>query len=142
MKIAAWMKRALVSVKPEDSVLHARELLERHRINQLPVVQDGALVGMVTDRDLRDASPSVFEAPQRRPARAADPAAIPIEDVMSRTVVTLAPQALVVDAARLMRRHRIGAIPIVDHGRVAGILTRSDVLDAFIEIVAAATPAG
>jgi acetoin utilization protein AcuB len=144
MKIAAWMKRAVISVKPEDSVLRARELLERHRINQLPVLLDGTLVGIVTDRDLRDASPSVFEAPHRRPARArgADPAAIPVEDVMTRTLVTLAPEAFVIDAARLMRRHRIGAIPIVDDGRVAGILTRSDILDAFIELVAAATPAG
>ena len=79
MKIAAWMKRALISVKPEDSVLRARELLERHRINQLPVLLDGTLVGIVTDRDLRDAFPRCSRrrtggrlaraAPIRRPSR-------------------------------------------------------------------------
>jgi acetoin utilization protein AcuB len=139
MRIEPWMKRPVLTVKPRDSVLHARELIEKHRINQLPVVVDGSLVGIVTDRDLRDAFPSVFEPPRRRPARTtgADPTAIPVEDVMTRGVFTLAPEARVADAARVMRRQRIGAIPIVGNGRLVGILTRSDVLDAFIEVESA-----
>ena len=136
MKIEAWMKRPVFTVKPRDSVRHARELMEEHRINQLLVVVDGRLAGIVTDRDLRDAFPSVLEAlqPRRPRAKGTDPAAFPVEDVMTRNVVTLAPQALVADAARVMRRERIGAVPIVDHGRVVGILTRSDILDAFVHV--------
>ena len=61
MSLAAWMKPALITVKPRDSARHARELMERHRINQLPVVVDDRLVGIVTDRDLRDLFPSMFE---------------------------------------------------------------------------------
>ena len=139
MKIAAWMKGPVISVKPHDSVLHAREVLERHRINQLPVTVDGHLVGIVTDRDLRDAFPSVFETgrPRRNGAHHTNPGAVPVEDVMSRTVVTLAPQALVADAARTMRRERIGAVPVVEEGRLVGILTRSDVLDALVEVTGA-----
>ena len=136
MKNHPWMKRPVLTVKPHDTVLHARELLERHRVNQLAVVVDGKLVGIVTDRDLRDAFPSVFESSRRRPARASgtDTATFPVADVMTRNVVTLAPDALVADAARLMRRERIGAIPIVADGRVVGIITRSDVLDAFVQL--------
>jgi acetoin utilization protein AcuB len=140
MRISAWMKRPVVSVKPRDTVLHARELLEKHRINQLPVVVDGTLVGIVTDRDLRDAFPSVFEMPGRRKGRAAkgaDPAGVLVEDVMSRNVVTMAPEALAADAARIMRRERIGAIPVVEATRLVGIVTRSDMLDALIEIAGA-----
>jgi acetoin utilization protein AcuB len=141
MRIRAWMKDPVITVKPHDSVLHARELLERHRINQLPVTVDGHLVGIVTDRDLRDAFPSVFEMirPRKNRARNADPGAVPVEDVMSRTVVTLGPQALVADAARTMRRERIGAVPVVEAGRLVGILTRSDVLDALVEVAGVGT---
>jgi acetoin utilization protein AcuB len=136
MKIERWMKHPVLTVKRRDSARHARELMERHRVNQLPVVTDDALVGIVTDRDLRDAFPSVFadvEPPrrQREVAHEADPGTIPVEDLMARKVLTMAPSDSMADAARLMRRERIGSLPIVEHGRVTGILTRSDVLDAF-----------
>ena len=137
MRIEPRMKHPVVTVKCQDSIRHARELMEQHRINQLPVVADGRLVGLVTDRDLRDAFPSVFDTVPRagrRPARpGADPATIPVEDVMTLEVMTLGPGALLADAACLMRRERIGAVPIVDDGRLVGIVTRSDVLDAFVE---------
>src|SRR5262249_43686956 len=136
----------VITVKPRDSARHAREVMEKHRINQLPVVVDDRIVGILTDRDLRDAFPSVFESAEpfaRRTRRSgSDPATIPVEDVMTPTVLTLAPAASVADAARLMRRERIGAIPIVDRGRLVGILSRSDVLDAFVELTRATPPSG
>jgi acetoin utilization protein AcuB len=146
MRIEPWMKHPVVTVKPRDSARHAREIMEKHRVNQLPVVVDGQLVGIVTDRDLRDAFPSVFELAEatgrhRRPS-GTDPATISVEDVMTRDVLTLAPGAFVADAARLMRRQRIGAIPIVDAGRLRGILTRSDVLDALVEVTEGGLPKG
>ena len=145
MRVESWMKHPVCTVKPRDSVRHARETMERHRVNQLPVVTDGRLVGIVTDRDLRDAFPSVFEsaeaAAHHRRAET-DPAAIPVEDVMTRDVLTLTPNVYVVDAARLMRRERIGAVPVVDGTRLVGILTRSDVLDAFVEVAQAAQLSG
>jgi len=113
-------------------------MLEEHRINQLPVVVKGALVGIITDRDLRDAFPSVFEAPEfipdmpRKPLR--DPDEIRVEEVMTRNVITLGPDDALAGAASLMRRERIGAVPIVEGDMLVGILTRSDVLDAFIAL--------
>lgn len=136
MKIATWMKQPVVTVKPRDTALHAREIMEKRRINQLPVVVDGRLVGIVTDRDLRDAFPSVFEtsAGGRPQGAGSDPATIPVENVMTAEVLVLAPDVPVAEAARLMRRERIGAIPIVDAGRLVGLLSRSDVLDAFLAV--------
>ncbi len=61
---------------------------------------------------------------------------------MTRNVLALAPGAFVVDAARLMRRERIGAIPIVDGERLVGILTRSDVFDAYVELCQSVLPLG
>ena len=134
MDITPYIRRAVVTVKPLDSVRHARELLERHRINQLPVVVDGRVVGIVTDRDLRDVFPSVLEPKQRlRRHPELDPDRIPVRDVMAPRVLTLGPDASISDAAALLRAERIGAIPIVDEDdRLRGILTRSDLLGALI----------
>src|SRR5262245_61808995 len=136
MKITPFIHRAVVTVKPLDSVRHARELLEEHRINQLPVVVDGRLVGIVTDRDVRSALPSVFDSAalvrrHKVPPAATKPDDITVEMVMTANVVSLTPQDSMADAAWVMRRERIGAVPIVEANRLVGIVTRSDVLDAF-----------
>lgn len=131
MLIENWMKRQVHTVKPHDSIRHARKLMEEHRVNQLPVVAGGQLVGIVTDRDLRDAFPSVLEHHRRRLGADANPDTVPVEDLMSRNVLTLGPQDTFEDAAALMRRERIGAVPIVDGHRLVGIVARSDVLEAF-----------
>ena len=137
MLIERWMKFAVHTVKPLDSVAHARALLEEHRINQLPVVVNGRLAGIVTDRDLRDAPRAV----QIASAEAGDkgtaptkPELIPVETVMTTNVLTLEPKDSLTRAASLMRQERIGAIPIVENGVLRGIITRSDILDAFLKI--------
>jgi acetoin utilization protein AcuB len=145
MRIDDWMVRPVHVAKPLDTVLHVRELMTKWRVNQLPVVRDGELVGIVTDRDLRDAFPSVFETVERefaadrehrrqpQPA-GSDPARLTIDLVMTHEPFTLSPEDSVEDAASLMRRKRVGAVPIVEGGKLVGILTRSDVLDAFLSL--------
>ena len=133
--IERWMKMTVHTVKPRDSVAHARALLEEHRINQLPVVHNGKLVGIVTDRDLRDA-PRVVEIASSAAAGVqqgkADPESIAVESVMTTNVITLKPGDSIEEAARLMRRERFGALPIVEKGVLRGILTRSDLLDVLL----------
>jgi acetoin utilization protein AcuB len=107
------------------------------RVNQLPVIVDGRLVGIVTDRDLRDAFPSVFDSPafNGKPKRdTTDPRSVTVEMVMTPDVTTVAPADSITDAARLMRRQRIAALPVVEGDRVVGIVTRSDILDYFIDL--------
>lgn len=136
MIVERWMKRQVLTVKPRDSVRHARELMEKHRVNQIPVVVDGRLAGIVTDRDLRDAFPSVFASlgavPRGRKSGEPDPDVVTVEDVMSANVLTVGPRAPIAEAARLMRHERIGALPVVDGDRLVGIVTRSDLLEALI----------
>ena len=134
MRILDWMKGSVRVVGPRDSVRRARSLLEQYRINQLPVVDDGRLVGIVAERDLRAASPNVEEVADVLPEHEGVPRpdCIPIETVMTPKVVVLHPGDTVEDAARLMRSRRIAAIPIVDGERVVGVLTRGDVIDAFL----------
>jgi acetoin utilization protein AcuB len=140
MEVRKWMKHPVHGIKPLDNIVHARELMETHRINQLPVVVDGRIVGIVTDRDLRDAFPSVFDAPpfrRRKPAvTATDPAHVTVEMVMTPGVTSIAPSASMIQAARRMRTQRIGALPVVEGERVVGIITRSDILDGFAAMLA------
>jgi len=134
VRIEEWMRNSVETVKPLDSILHAREIMTAHRINQLPVVARGKVIGIVTDRDLREAFPSVFVASQagRGSASSLDTEKIRVEEVMTSNVMTLSPGDTVEHAARIMLRERFGAMPIVDGKRPVGILTRSDVLRAFV----------
>jgi acetoin utilization protein AcuB len=130
-----WMSFNVQTVKPLDSVAHARALIEEHRFNQLLVMAGHKLLGIVTDRDLRDAmntvttSATLAGSGEQAPET---PDQIPVEAVMTSNVITLSPRSTLVAAAELMRRERIGAVPIVEGDSVAGILTRSDILDAFV----------
>ena len=139
VRVSSWMKHPVVGVKPRDSAAHARALMAQHRVNQLPVFEGPQLVGIVTDRDLRDAFPSLAETvirSRRRLPKDGDPSAIPVEDVMTHKVLTVEPDTPLDDAARLLRRERIGALPVVSAGRVVGIVTRSDLLEALAQLLA------
>lgn len=144
--IRDWMTHPVHCLKPLDSVQHARELMEKYRINQMPVVLDGDVVGIVTDRDVRDASPSVFDPEPRRKSKThdtSDPKAIPVEGIMSAGVRVLGPGESIVEATRIILHERFGSIPIVEGGRLVGILTRSDLLKALMALAeAGASPEG
>lgn len=137
MRVRDWMQRQVHHVRPLDTIAHARAVLEEHRVNQLPVLVNGRLVGILTDRDLRDAFPSVFspglfaETPATtQPTRS--PEKIRVQEVMTENVLTLTPDAPLAEAAQIMRRQRVGSLPIVEDDRLVGIITRSDMLEAFI----------
>lgn len=131
------MTRRVVGVKPRDSAAHARAVMEEHRINQLPVLEGTKLVGIVTDRDLRDAFPSLAESltTSSRVPRGTDPGNIPVEDLMARDLLTVTPETSLAMAARELRRQRIGALPVLQGGRLVGILARSDLLDALVRLL-------
>lgn len=118
MLVRDRMTRKVVTAKPESSLEEARRLLSRHRVRQLPVIAKGRLLGIVTDRDLRSAT-----------ARAKT-----VKDVMTAKPTTIDPQAAVDEAARLLRRYKIGALPVVEESSLCGIITGSDVLDAFVDL--------
>ena len=129
---ATWMTRRVYTVAPSDSLEHARELLKLHRINQLPVVGSGGKVlGIVTDRDLRDAvgkTARLSDASERL-SHLTD---VTVGSVMSHPAISLASHSTLVNGAEVMRATRIGSVPIVDGDSLVGIITRSDILGAFV----------
>jgi acetoin utilization protein AcuB len=129
--VSQWMTKTVVTVKPRDTMRQARELLSKHRINQLPVVINNKLVGIVTDRDIRDAYPSSVRFLRGKDIDDfAD--AHTIEEVMTYDVIAVNPDTSLREAAQRLRRQRLGALPVVDKDKLVGIITRSDLLDAFL----------
>lgn len=134
MLVNKRMTRDPVVVSPADSLADAMRLTRARRIRHLPVVQDGEVVGIVSDRDVRLAMPSPLTESDDQ--RVSFLERTRIAEIMRGNVATVGPLDTVEDAAKLMRRTRIGALPVVDaHGRLLGILSESDVLDAFVEIL-------
>jgi CBS domain-containing protein len=103
--------------------------MSKHRVNQLPVVVDDKVVGIVTDRDVRDAYPSSMRLLRGKDIDDfAD--SYTVEEVMTYNVVTINPETSLREAAQHVRKQRFGALPVVDRGKLVGIITRSDLLDA------------
>jgi CBS domain-containing protein len=131
MNLSQWITKSVVTVKPQDTLRQARELITKHRINQLPVVVNAKLVGIVTDRDLRDAYPSSVRLLRGKDLdEFAD--SYTVEDVMTYHVLTVSPQTSLREAAQCLRRQRFGALPVVEKDKLVGIITRSDLLDALL----------
>jgi acetoin utilization protein AcuB len=135
MRVRNWMTRPASTIYPDALVRGAAELMRARKLRHLPVVDRGRrLVGIVTDRDLRQ----VMFAPalQRRGINLAETLkTLTVQDVMTRAVVTVSSGTEVREAARLMHERRIGALPVVDGGKLVGILTETDVLGAFQKLM-------
>ncbi|MCS6927120.1 MAG: CBS domain-containing protein [Candidatus Binatia bacterium] len=130
-QVAQWMTKSLITVKPHDTLRQARERMAKYRVNQLPVVMNDKLVGIVTDRDVRDAYPSSLRLLRGRDIDEFGDSHI-VEEVMTYNVVSVTPQTSLREAALQLRRQRFGALPVVEDGKLVGIITRSDLLDAML----------
>ena len=129
MKLATLATRDVLHVAPDDSLDKAIGLMEEHNIHHLPVVATGVVVGMVSDRDILLAVGWQLTADRRvEGARSAIIGPRRVSDVMSKPVVSLPPHISIPEAARLMIERRISAVVLVEHDRLAGIITRIDLL--------------
>jgi acetoin utilization protein AcuB len=130
-----WMKQKVLTLGPEASAFEALRLCRERRIRHIPVVKDKRLVGIISDRDLRDASPPLGD-----PERVSTMKEIRLEDVMTRKVITTHPEDTIVHAAREMYERKIESLPVVDEGKLLGIVTSSDVMRALIAVIGVHEP--
>jgi acetoin utilization protein AcuB len=135
MLVADVMQRQVATIGPgtrlDEAIARARALGVRH----LPVLDGGALVGIVSDRDLKRALPlgsgdTVTAALAR----------ITAADVMTRAVITIGPMFPVEEAARVMVAERISALPVTEAGRLVGIVTETDVMRLFVRTMGVSEP--
>jgi acetoin utilization protein AcuB len=132
MLVKDIMHRNPVTVSPEASLEEAYRLMQERRFRHLPVLEEGRLVGVVTDRDLRLATSELVQRPFHPDAR--------VRDVMTENPRTASPLDAVEDAARLMRELKIGCLPVVDGDLLLGIVTGIDLLDALLKLTGVDKP--
>ena len=116
-----------VTLKPEDSLDLANDVISLGRIRHIPVVDDGKLVGMITERDLIGAAANkIFGLKQA--SKSALLKTVIIKDVMKKRVITVAPDTPIKDAVHLMAEKKIGSVPVVSDGSLVGLVTTTDIL--------------
>ena len=134
MLVKDWMSKDPITINDDTSMMKAIHLMKQNRFRRLPVLQQGRLVGIVSDRDLKEASPSkattldVHELYYLL-------SELHVKDIMTRDPITVGPDDTVEHAAQVMLENTISGLPVVDEqGAVVGILTQSDVFRAFMHI--------
>ncbi len=134
MLVRDIMRRPAVAVTGDATLRDAYRTMQQHGIRHLPVRDGETLVGVVTDRDLRLATSALAASPLSPDRRVAE--------VMSRNPETADPGDPVEDAARTMRQKKIGCLPVLDGGRLVGIITGLDLLDALLRMTGVDKPSG
>lgn len=129
------MVREVITVSPDTTAAEALRLCRERGIRHLPVLEGGRMVGLISDRDLRLATPALGD-----PNRAAALQEIRVGDEMSREITTAAPDDPIEQAAMTMHEKKIGCLPVVEGEDLVGILTASDVMAALVRLVGAQEP--
>ena|SRR5258708_3029053 len=130
MQVEDIMTRSVLTIAPEQTLRDALELLRSKRIRHLPVVEHAKLVGIVTDRDVKRATPSLLSGVEREEYdRVLD--ATTVSQFMTRDPLTIEPDMALKAAVKVFIDRKVGALPVVADGRLIGIVTEIDLLRAF-----------
>ena len=130
-----WMSRNLITLPPEASVAEALALCRERRIRHMPILEEGRLIGIVSDRDLRDASPTLGD-PERTKALQE----IRVGEVMTQEVTTIDPKDFIENAAQEMYELKIESLPVVAEEELIGIITSSDMMRALVTLAGLPEP--
>lgn len=134
MLVKNRMSTQLLTVKEDTPVLEATELMRKNSVHRLPVIRGEKVVGIVTEDDLLRVSPStatslsVFEVNYLL-------SKLMVKDAMAKDVIIIDPDSTLEEAALIMREKNVGALPVVKEGKLVGIITESNIFDAFIELM-------
>ncbi len=123
MELANVMTANPVTISSRDTLAVAKSLMDAGRFRRLPVVDDGRLVGIVTERDIRQHAGALDHTR--------------VDAAMRISVITVTPGDCVENAARLMLEHKIGGLPVTAEGKLAGIVTTTDIMKAFLRLIQA-----
>jgi acetoin utilization protein AcuB len=129
MLVGKRMTRNPKTVSPDDPLSLAAGILREHRFHHLPVVEGGRLVGILSDTDLRNVS---FAAIPEEEGAAGDR---PVRVAMRSEVWSVTPDDSVEDALLILTREKFGALPVLSGDRLVGIITRADLLNAFVDLL-------
>ncbi len=134
MFVKEWMTPNPQTANSKTPVMEAMQILRDGGFRRLPIVDDGKLVGIVTDKDLKEASPSkantlsVYELNYLL-------SKLTVKAIMKSPVYTVEPNDPIEKAALIMEEHKVGGLPVVDKGEVVGLITITDMLSTFIAVL-------
>ncbi|HHV97079.1 MAG TPA: CBS domain-containing protein [Clostridiaceae bacterium] len=117
MKVRDKMTKNIVSVTPDAAIVQVAQLMQKHNVGVIPVVEQGNLVGIVTDRDIV----------LRNIASGKDPKTTPVSSVMTTQVVAVTPDTDVNEVAYKMAENKVRRIPVVENNKLVGILSIGDI---------------
>jgi CBS domain-containing membrane protein len=116
-----------VTLKPDDTLDLANDVIALGRIRHIPVIEDGRLVGLLSERDLIGAAASqIFGLKQK--SKSALLKSVLIKDVMKKRVITVKPETPIKEAAHLLAEKKIGCVPVLSDGSLVGLVTTTDIL--------------
>ncbi|HWS23946.1 MAG TPA: CBS domain-containing protein, partial [Anaerolineales bacterium] len=130
------MSKPVISISPEMPIADALVLMKKEKIRRAPVIKDGKLVGIVSDKDLLNASPSpvttlsIWEMNYLL-------SKITVSEVMTQNVMTVTEDTPVEQAARIMADNKIGGLPVLKEGHCVGIITETDLFKVFLDLLGA-----
>lgn len=136
MFVGERMSRPVISVSPDAPINDVLAMFKKEHIRRAPVIKEGKLVGIVSERDLLNASPSsvttlsVWELNYLI-------SKVKVKNVMSKKVITVSKDTPIEEAARIMADKKIGGLPVVDGERVVGVITETDLFKVFLELMGA-----
>lgn len=136
MQVGERMSHPIISVAPDTPVHDALDMFKREHIRRAPVIKNGKLVGIVSDHDLLNASPSMATSLSIWEMNYLL-SKITVSDVMTKKVLTVDEETPIEEAARIMADNKIGGIPVMRDGHVVGIITETDLFKIFLEFMGA-----
>lgn len=135
MKVKELMTKKVVTLSSEDQVDRLFFLFNFENIRHVPVVTEkGRLVGIVSDRDLKKVLGAPRKQLERPDGTTLTVSTRKVRTIMHREPYTIGPEASAADAASIMAKNRIGALPVVTKGILVGIITSTDILKAFVKL--------
>lgn len=136
MIIEEIMNIDIHTLSPDDTIAAALQLCRDHKIRHIPILdKKGVLAGLVTDRDIKDATPSILQK-----ENGAEELNKPLRLIMETNVITSHPLDFVEDVAATFYEHNISCMPVVQNGEVIGMVTETDVLHTFVELTGVNQP--
>ncbi len=133
-KVGDEMSRPAVTLAPSDGFVHAVRTMRARRLRHLPIVEDGRLVGIVSDRDMRRVLGNLeIEAQDEAAGRMAHRSKVVMDDIMTRNVVVTHAPAPLAEVADTLVHRKFGSLPVVDDDGIIGMITEADLLRVFVK---------
>lgn len=133
MSIADFMEKNVITVASDTKVNFAVNIMKENKIHRLPVVDNGQLVGIFTERDVEKASPSKATSLSIYEYNYLFNKML-VSELMTKNVKTIQEDAFLEDAIYTMRHNQIGVLPVMQNNALVGIITNNDILDAFLDV--------